>query len=235
MRAGTGVAVHGHVPVQPPGRRQRHAARPPIRQRRPRRAAGRLRAGVVRIHRSSGRPARRRPAPTTLGSRSTRACCPASTSCSTFREHNQPWVDWLGELGYDIVAGIDPAARHRARAARGAQHRRLPDRPRRRLDRRPDRAVVRAPQLPPAAPAVLGAGRVGARLRPATSAIRFRPIHDSPFHERLLTIPVAAAPTDPAELAHLRAQYFGMISHVDHQLGRLWDALRRPRRVGRHR
>ncbi|MEQ1788190.1 MAG: sulfatase-like hydrolase/transferase, partial [Acidimicrobiales bacterium] len=36
---------------------------------------------------------------------------------------------------------------------------------------------------------------------------------------------VSAAPTDSAELQHLRRQYFGMISDVDAQLGRVWDAL----------
>jgi arylsulfatase A-like enzyme len=35
----------------------------------------------------------------------------------------------------------------------------------------------------------------------------------------------AAAPTDPAELAQMQAQYFGMISEVDAQLARVWSAL----------
>jgi arylsulfatase A-like enzyme len=34
-------------------------------------------------------------------------------------------------------------------------------------------------------------------------------------------------PGDQPELARLRAQYFGMVGHVDHQTGRLFDALRR--------
>jgi arylsulfatase A-like enzyme len=39
-------------------------------------------------------------------------------------------------------------------------------------------------------------------------------------------VPAAAAPTDPAELAHLQSQYFGMISEVDFHVGRLCAALR---------
>ena len=43
--------------------------------------------------------------------------------------------------------------------------------------------------------------------------------------EALLDSP-AAAPVDPAEVAHMQAQYFGMISEVDAQLARVWAALR---------
>ena len=46
-----------------------------------------------------------------------------------------------------------------------------------------------------------------------------------PFHEVMLALDSTKAPTDPDELAHMRAQYFGMISEVDAQLGRIWDAL----------
>ena len=68
MRAGPGLPLHGHVPDEQPGGRQRHAARRPVRQRRARRPAGRLRAGAVRLHRPGRRPAPRPTAPTTRGS-----------------------------------------------------------------------------------------------------------------------------------------------------------------------
>src|SRR5205823_1227297 len=32
-------------------------------------------------------------------------------------------------------------------------------------------------------------------------------------------------PDDDSAIRHLKAQYFGMISEVDHQLGRIWSAL----------
>ncbi len=48
-----------------------------------------------------------------------------------------------------------------------------------------------------------------------------------PFHDLLLSIPEASAPSDTAEMRRLCAQYFGMISDVDSQLGRLWEALGR--------
>lgn len=46
-----------------------------------------------------------------------------------------------------------------------------------------------------------------------------------PFHEVLLALDDTKAPVDPDEMAHMRAQYFGMISEVDYQLGRVFDAL----------
>ncbi len=46
------------------------------------------------------------------------------------------------------------------------------------------------------------------------------------LHESMLSLQQAAAPTVETEMRELRAQYFGMISEVDDQLGRLWSALR---------
>jgi len=46
-----------------------------------------------------------------------------------------------------------------------------------------------------------------------------------PFHEVMLQVDGTKAPIGD-ELAEMRAQYFGMISEVDAQLGRVWSALR---------
>lgn len=46
-----------------------------------------------------------------------------------------------------------------------------------------------------------------------------------PLHRALLDIDSAAAPTEKEKLLKLRAQYFGMISEVDAQLGRVFQAL----------
>lgn len=45
------------------------------------------------------------------------------------------------------------------------------------------------------------------------------------LHRLLLQHPWVTAPTDPVELRHLRSQYFGMVTEVDHHLGRLRAAL----------
>ena len=52
------------------------------------------------------------------------------------------------------------------------------------------------------------------------------PARRHPLHEMVLGVPEVAAPTDPAAMARLQAQYFGMISEVDAQLGRVWEHLR---------
>jgi arylsulfatase A-like enzyme len=46
-----------------------------------------------------------------------------------------------------------------------------------------------------------------------------------PLHQALLGIDSAAAPSEPEQLRRLRAQYFGMISEVDAQLGRVFQVL----------
>lgn len=47
-----------------------------------------------------------------------------------------------------------------------------------------------------------------------------------PFHDILLGLDEVSAPTDVESLQYLRSQYFGLVSAVDAELGRLWDALR---------
>ena len=47
------------------------------------------------------------------------------------------------------------------------------------------------------------------------------------IHRALLGYSQSAAPTDPAKMARWQAQYFGMCSEVDDQLGRIWESLQR--------
>ena len=51
------------------------------------------------------------------------------------------------------------------------------------------------------------------------------PVH--PVHDTLLQVEWVRSPTDPADIAQMRAQYYGMISEVDHHIGRICEALRR--------
>jgi Sulfatase len=54
------------------------------------------------------------------------------------------------------------------------------------------------------------------------------PISDDrhPLHDRFLASPAAAAPADGARVQRIRARYYGMVSEVDAQLGRIWQRLR---------
>ena len=75
-------------------------------------------------------------------------------------------------------------------------------------------------------PPYSAAGEYSTMYDPATVGEPIAPAENiHPFHEVMLAIDSTKAPTDPAELAHMRSQYFGMISEVDAQLGRVWDAL----------
>jgi arylsulfatase A-like enzyme len=75
-------------------------------------------------------------------------------------------------------------------------------------------------------PPYSAAGHFSTMYDPATVGDPIAPAETvPPFHEIMLLLDSTKAPTDAAELAHMRAQYFGMISEVDAQLGRIWDAL----------
>ena len=117
VRAEPGVALHRHVPDEPPVGAQRHAARRPPRQRRARRPAPRLRAGAVRLHRHERRPPHgraRRP----RACSATKACCPGFDPVCHLPEGDPfEWLDWMRADG-------------RGRARRLA-HVRRPARPRR--------------------------------------------------------------------------------------------------------
>lgn len=70
------------------------------------------------------------------------------------------------------------------------------------------------------------AGDYARAYDPVDCAAPLAPAADChPFHARLLHVDGLAAPRDPAAMAVIQAQYFGMISEVDAQLARVWDAL----------
>ncbi|MFM7094824.1 MAG: sulfatase-like hydrolase/transferase, partial [Actinomycetota bacterium] len=46
------------------------------------------------------------------------------------------------------------------------------------------------------------------------------------LHDLMLAIDETAAPSEARRVRRMRAQYYGMISEVDHQLGRVWAMLR---------
>ncbi len=144
------------------------------------------------------------------------------------QSHNKPWVDRLGELGYDTSVGwLTLLKTERERPEQHSLGAFLTDRA---IDWIGDQdrpwfahlSYLR-PHPPYSAP-----GEWSHAYDPADVGEPIAPdAGGSSFYQLVLMVPRASAPTDPASLAHMRAQYFGMISHVDNQLGRLWDALER--------
>jgi len=77
-------------------------------------------------------------------------------------------------------------------------------------------------------PPYAAAGHFASMYDPADVAAPIAPVGEGlrhPLHEAALKWKGAAAPTDLDALKRLRAQYFGMISEVDFQLGRVVAAL----------
>jgi arylsulfatase A-like enzyme len=142
--------------------------------------------------------------------------------------HHEPWRQWLVEQGYDDPGdGVVALATEPQRPSEHGVSAYLTDSLIHWLERREGSWFAHASYLRPHPP-YAAAGRwskayhpdeVGEPIAPAASR--------HPFHDVLLSLPESRAPIGDAAMAQLRAQYFGMISDVDEQLGRLWAALRR--------
>ncbi len=134
------------------------------------------------------------------------------------------WIGWLRELGHEVPDDSEAALLGE------------PDRPAEHslsafhtdafigwMGRQTGPWFAHLSQLRPHPP-YAAAGRFATMYDPRDI---IPPIAPSPerhrLHEGLLR--VLPAPGDPAEMARVQAQYFGMISEVDHQLGRVWAAL----------
>jgi len=135
------------------------------------------------------------------------------------------WYDWLRGLGYavtddwEVMVGSEPdrPAEHSLSAFlndRFVDWMRAQDGP----------WFAHLSQLRPHPP-YAAAGRFATMYDPDAMPAPIAPAPRHKLHERLLAVPGFAAPHDPALVRTLTAQYFGMISEVDHQLGRLWAAL----------
>lgn len=141
-----------------------------------------------------------------------------------------PWREWLVEHGY-----TDPGSSHLALTSE-------PDRPVEMgvssfvtdtalgwLDARTDESpwFIHLSYLRPHPP-YAAAGEFATMYDPADVELPIAPAADRHvLHRSALQMRHAAAPTDEAEMRRLRAQYYGMISEVDAQLGRVWAELQR--------
>jgi arylsulfatase A-like enzyme len=137
-------------------------------------------------------------------------------------EDQRPWLRWLEGLGYRVD---DAASALRSEPERPAEHgisAFLTDRLLEWLRRQDDPWFLHASYLrphPPYAAAGRWAKAYDPDQVPDPVSAPDRPV---PFSGHLSE---QRAPEDPAELRSLRAQYYGMISDVDEQLGRLWEGL----------
>lgn len=139
---------------------------------------------------------------------------------------SKPWVAWLSEQGVDVTGG-EPAllASEPQRPAELSESTFLTDRALAWLDGRTEPWFAHLSYLRPHPP-YAAAGEWSRTYDPSEVELPVAPVAERhPVHDLALTIPAATAPAEEAAIRHLRAQYYGMISEVDHQLGRVWAAL----------
>jgi arylsulfatase A-like enzyme len=95
------------------------------------------------------------------------------------------------------------------------------------LDGRQQGWFVHASYLRPHPP-YSAAGAWSRAYDPADVGEPIRPVDDpEPFQALMMTLDQCRAPATDAGMRRMRAQYFGMVSHVDAELGRLFEHLRR--------
>jgi arylsulfatase A-like enzyme len=140
------------------------------------------------------------------------------------------WREWLVDLGYDVPDDGEAAlATEPLRPAEHGVSAFLTDRLVAWLERRERPWFAHASYWRPHPP-YAAAGHWSTRYDPDEVPMPVPPVPPErrhPLHDRLLQHPRTAAPTSERDLRSLRAQYFGMVSAVDDQLGRVWDALER--------
>ncbi len=136
----------------------------------------------------------------------------------------EPWRRWLGEQGHDV-----PPDAHTAWSGepdRPAEHSLaafLTDRFLEWLDARTGPWFAHLSHLRPHPP-YAAAGHFARMYDPAAVPPPIAPAAERhPFHELLMAHPALARPGD---VAGSIAQYLGMVSEVDSQMGRVWDHLR---------
>jgi arylsulfatase A-like enzyme len=138
-------------------------------------------------------------------------------------DEQDAWREWLEHLGYDVPAGGDAAlATEPDRPAAHGVSAFLSDALIAWLERQDGPWFAHASYWRPHPP-YAAAGHWSTAYDPdAASPAVAPPERETPFCGRLAAQP---APVDERQLRALQAQYFGMISDVDEQFGRVLDAL----------
>ncbi len=142
---------------------------------------------------------------------------------------HQPWVDHLAAHGHDVSRGhLRLLATENERPAEHGLSAFMTDRIIDHLTNRADdepwfvHASYLRPHPPYSAP-----GHFSTMYHPDDVGLPITPADDRhPFHDVLMEIDWVKRPPTDDEMRHVRAQYYGMISAVDHEVGRLVSTLR---------
>ena len=143
-------------------------------------------------------------------------------------ESQAGWVQYLRAQGYDVPSGWAPALRGEAdRPAELSLSGFLTTRFVQWLDRQESGWFAHLSYLRPHPPYV-AAGDFSTMYDPADVDLPIPPVvaaQRHPLHEIALNVAASTAPSEPTKMRELKAQYYGMISEVDHQLGRVVQAI----------
>ncbi|MFZ1063697.1 MAG: sulfatase-like hydrolase/transferase [Acidimicrobiales bacterium] len=143
-------------------------------------------------------------------------------------ESQAGWIQYLREKGYEVESGWAPALRGEPeRAVEDSLSGFLTTRFLEWLRDQESGWFAHLSYLRPHPP-YAAAGEFSRMYDPADVDLPISPVERErrhPLHEIALGVAASAAPTNEQELRALRAQYYGMISEVDFQLGRVFVAI----------
>lgn len=139
-------------------------------------------------------------------------------------ESQAGWIQYLRAKGYEVESGWAPALRGEPdRDADDSLSGFLTTRFIEWLDGQQSGWFAHLSYLRPHPP-YAAAGEFSHLYDPADVELPIEPVATEQrhaLHEIALGVGASAAPRDTGEMRHLRAQYYGMISEIDHQLGRV--------------
>jgi arylsulfatase A-like enzyme len=139
------------------------------------------------------------------------------------RQHE--WVEMLRARGFVVENGIHGLATESERPAALSVSAYLVDHLLQWLSAEAGEVFVHASFIRPHPP-YAAAGEYSTMYDPRNIAAPISPADDRHgLHEIALSLPGIGAPTDAFAMAQLMAQYFGMITEVDAQVGRILDAV----------
>lgn len=137
-----------------------------------------------------------------------------------------PWLDWLADRGVEVDGALHALSTEHERPADLSVSRFMTDRLIEWIDAQEDGWFAHASYIRPHPP-YSAAGEWSVAYPEDSVGEPISPVADPErFHALMLQLDGTKAPADEAGMRRMRAQYFGMVSEVDHQLGRLWDAMR---------
>ncbi|MFN5649897.1 MAG: sulfatase-like hydrolase/transferase, partial [Actinomycetes bacterium] len=137
-----------------------------------------------------------------------------------------PWLEWLAERGVTVKGALHALSTEHERPADLSVSRFMTDRLIEWIDAQDDGWFAHASYIRPHPP-YSAAGEWSAAYPEDSVGDPIAPVADPErFHALMLQMEGTRAPADEEGMRRMRAQYFGMVSEVDHQLGRLWDAMR---------